>query len=59
MRIENNKKVRNFRGANVITKVVSFRAEPCVLEMCDKQCAKEKIGRSELIVRALVEYCRK
>lgn len=59
MRIENNKRVRSARGANIVTRMISFRAEPCVLEMCRKKCEEEKIGRSELIVRALVEYCKK
>ncbi len=59
MRIENGKKVRSRRHSHVPTKIVSFRAEPCVLEMLDKQSKLEKMGRSELILRVLTEYCEK
>lgn len=65
MRIENGKKVRSRRGNKIPTKIVSFRAEPCVLEMLDKQRKlenkqkSENIGRSEFILRVLTEYCEK
>lgn len=62
MRIENGKRVRNRAGDNVPTEVVSFRAEPCVIEMIKKQMAKENYThykRSEFIIRVLTEYCDK
>lgn len=59
MRIENGKKVRSRRGNNIETKVIGFRAEPCVLEMLDRQSKLEKMKRSELILRVLTEYCEK
>lgn len=60
MRIENGKRVRNKRGDKVPTTMVSFRAEPSVLEMIKTQMAVENYKqreRSEFIVRALTEYC--
>lgn len=62
MRIENGKVVRNEHGAKVPTKMVSFRAEPSVIEMIRNQMRKEGIvnrKRSEFIVRVLTEYCDK
>lgn len=62
MRIENGKKVRNKRGDSVQTEMVSFRAEPSVIEMIKRQMASENYSsrkRSEFIIRVLTEYCNK
>lgn len=59
MRIENGKKIRSRRGSKVETKPISFRVEPSMLEMLEKQSKLENIGRSELILRVLTEYCEK
>lgn len=62
MRIENGKTVRNERGAKVPTQMVSFRAEPSVIEMMKNQMQKEGIAkrkRSEFIIRVLTEYCER
>lgn len=59
MRIENGIKVRNNHNSRVPTKVVNFRAEPSVLQMCQKCCEDNGFGMSELILRALTEYCNK
>lgn len=62
MRIENGKKVRNKRGDSVQTEMVSFRAEPSVIEMIKRQMANENYSsrkRSEFIIRVLTEYCNK
>lgn len=60
MRIENGKRVRNRRGDKVPLTMVSFRAEPSVVEMLAKQMEIEQIeNRSEFIVRALTEYCER
>lgn len=62
MRIENGKKIRNKAGNNIPTEMVSFRAEPSVIEMIKRQMANENYSsrkRSEFIIRVLTEYCEK
>lgn len=59
MRIENGEKIRNERGSNVPTKMVGFRAEPQVFEMIEKARKAENLGRSEFILRVLIDYCTK
>lgn len=58
MRVENGERVICKRGNNTPTKMVSFRAEPQILEMIENQMELEKIdNRSEFIVRVLTKYC--
>lgn len=62
MRIENGKRVDRQWGERVPTQMVSFRAEPSVIEMINNQMEIEKVTkrkRSEFIVRVLTEYCNK